>query len=236
MSAGFFNYRYYEADSSNGRIQTDKYLLDSRVRTPVVDSTQYVNEVYALNNRTNFNTVGAYLNPILCLYEDKWTEVYVQLHLEGLWRTQISQDTKVGLRKDTATWSKSDVEQGIVLQSYPGLRPTYRQRTFDDLYFGVGFPIRVNIANKFDFFVAPTAGICGFDALVVAETVNNSVRYRTFEQKRVDRGFWLTKVQLVTSIAPVDIAIGGEFRQIFAQNSYYAIYLGAALSLDKFKK
>jgi|GEM_PF-3371540 len=238
FQAGIFNYRYFEADSSKGRIQIDKYLLDPAVTQLTAGTTKYVSETYALNNRTNFNTFGAYFNPMVALngFDNQWINIYVNLHFEALWRTQILEDTKISLRKDTVLLSQNDVAQGIVLQSYPGLRPTYTKKSFNDTYVGVGLPIRLDIKKAFDFFIAPTIGWVKYEGTDIATRIENGIRYRNFTEATYGKFFILTKAQLVTSVTPVDIAMGGEFRKIAGEKTFYAVYLGASVSLDKLKK
>jgi hypothetical protein len=236
FQAGFFNYRYFESDSSNGRIQTDKYLLDQTVTTPTVGSTRYVNEVYALNSKTTYNTVGAYFNPMITVHNAKWIDLYANIHFETLWRTEILEYTRVSLRKDTVTLSQNDISQGIVLQNYPGLRPTYTKKSFSDIYIGIGFPVRVDVKKAFEFTVSPTVGVANYEGTEIITRVENNIKYRFFTPKMFTEFFILTKAQLVTTVSPVDIALGGEFRKISGHRTYYAVYLGAALSLDKLKK
>lgn len=236
VQLGIFNYRYFESDSSKGRIQSDRYLLDPTVTSPVVGATRYVNETYALNNKTSYNTLGAYLNPIFTVYSKKWVDLYFNLHFEGLWRTQMLEDVKVPIRKDTVTIGQNDINQGIVLQSYPGLRPTYTKRSFNDLYIGIGLPFRIDIKKAFELFVTPTFGWADYEDNRITTREQSSIRYRTYVRSKFKDFFMLTKAQLVTTVSPIDIAIGGEFRKLGNQQTFYAIYLGAALSLDKLKK
>lgn len=236
IQAGLFNFRYFESDSSRGRTLSDRYLLDQNVTSPTIGATRYINETYALNSKTSFNTVGAYLNPMLSLYNKKWFDMYINLHFEGLWRIQINEEFKIPIRKDTFTLSQNDISQGIVLQNYPGLRPTYTKRSFNDVYIGVGFPIKVDIKKAFEFFVTSTVGLAHFEGLEVTTRIESNIRYRSFDSKTYNKLFLLTKAQLITTVSPIDIALGGEFRRIAGQQTFYAVYLGAALSLDKFKK
>jgi hypothetical protein len=237
LETGFFNYRYFEADSSRGRIYTDKYLLDAAVTKIATDTTKYVRDIYALNNKISYNTVGAYLNPIISLPTDsKWIDLYISLHIEMLWRTEVQEFNKVSLRKDTMIVTKVDVSQGIVLQSFPGLRPLYDKKSFNDTYIGLGLPFKVNIKKLFELYIAPTIGIAMFEMTNIRTETRNAITYRSFEVNKVSKMFLLTKVQLTTYVTPIDIALGGEFRQIAGQKTFYALYLGAALSLDKFIK
>lgn len=238
LEAGIFNFRYFEADSSNGRIYTERYLLDQNVTFPVVDTTRYIRDQYALNQRVTYNTFGAYLNPIITLpgEKSKWIDLYLSIHFEGLWRTEIQEYNKASLSKDTLTFSQRDQAQNVVLQSTPGLRPRYNKRTFQDTYLGIGLPMQINIKNKFNFYLAPTLGIAYYESIRITDTVINEIRYRAYLQEQLQKPFLLTKAKLVTSVAPVDLALGGEFRRVAGQRSFYAVYFGAAITLDKLKK
>jgi hypothetical protein len=182
--------------------------------------------------------VGAYLDPIVHFWEQpsKWVQLYLSLHVEGLWRTQIQQDNAVPMRKDTFTITKPQITSEIRLNQYPVVRPAYIKRSYEDLYFGVGLPFRVNIKNKFDFYCSPTFGTARYEYLRQETTTRGGVTLITARQMRDSEYFLLTKVQLVTTVAPVDIALGGEFRRIFNQRTFYALYIGAVLSTDKWKK
>ncbi len=236
LQAGFFNYRYFEADTSKGKIQTEKFLFDGGVTKLAIDTTKYIREVYALNSKTSYNTVGAYLNPIVTLKTTKWIDLYLSLHIEALWRTEIQEYTKVAIRKDTFLLSSSDVSQGIILGSYSALRPIYSKKSYNDSYVGLGLPFKINIKNLFQFYLAPTIGLASFESTNITEETRGSIRYRIYKPTESKDLFLLTKAQLVTSIAPIEIALGGEFRKIRNQKTFYALYLGAALSLDKLKK
>lgn len=238
LQAGFFNYRYFEADSSRGSTFTDRYLLDPTNTILSPGSTRYVEDRYSLTSKTNFNTVGAYLNPIVRFWEQpsKWTQIYLSIHFEGLWRTQIRQDNSVAMRKDTFTITTQQIASDIRLNQFPQVRPTYAKRSFEDIYFGIGLPVRVNIRNKFDFFISPTFGAARYEYLRREGTTRGGVTSLVERQYREGRYFLLTKAQLVTTIAPVDIAVGGEFRRINGERSFYAVYIGAVFAVDKWKK
>jgi hypothetical protein len=41
---------------------------------------------------------------------------------------------------------------------------------------------------------------------------------------------------LSTSVAPVDIVLGGEYRSVIGKNNYLTLYLGASIAIDKLKR
>lgn len=233
---GFFNYRYFDSDSSNGNIQNEKYLLDPSVRTIVAGTTKYVSDIYALNSRANFNTFGVHLEPMIPVYNNKFTDVYFNLHFEWLWRTQIQTYDKAPLRKDTMVYTMQDSNQGLLLQSFPGLRPSYAKRTFNDVYLGAGFPIRINLKNALFISLTPTIGAAGFDGIKIETSVDKNLITRTYTPVYHWFPYFLAKAQFITTIAPIDIALGGEFRKVSGQPLFLALYLGGVIPIDKLKK
>jgi hypothetical protein len=247
MQMGFFTFRYYNADSSKGSTYSERYLLNPDITQVVVNETQYVRETYTLNSRTNYNTFGAYLNPMVTLSQSKWFDLYANLHIEGLWRTEIQKYTKVSMRKDTMAVNSAALTQGLELNKSPGLRPDYNSRVFNDIYLGIGLPMRVNIKNAFELFTTTSGGMVSFEANnIITSDVTKLIRSRSFIKTMEWQPFIVTKAQLTTKVAPVEISLGGEFRHVFGEFSgstdvqpqrvFYAVYLGASFQLDTFIK
>ena len=236
INAGVFNYRYYDSDSSGSNIITENYLVNPTIRTLIPDTTKYIREIYAVNSKQTYNNWGFYLNPILTITNDTWFDLYFEGHFEGIWRTRITTFSQVVQRKDTFTVTKTDTFQRAVFQSFKGIRSLYQKDSYFDFYAGIGFPLKVNIKKAFEFFVSPSFGISSYGSTVIDLQERSSIRSRTFEKVKTFQPYFLTKFQLTTTVAPVDITFGGEFRSIFNKDSFLGMYLGAALSLDKLKR
>lgn len=234
LQFGIFNYRYFEADSSRGVIQTEKYFLNPNTLTPVVDTTKYIRHIYALDSKISYNNWGLYLNPMYELKSTDWASIYLNLHFEVLWRTQILSHSKADIRKDTFTVTANDVLTRTTFAAFPGIRPSYQQINFTDYYIGVGLPIRIDIKKKVDLFLTPTIGISSFGTATFPTTVIQ--RGDLANKTKNTEAFFLGKFQLTTTVAPIDIALGGEYRKINGQKSFLGMYLGAALTLDKLKR
>jgi hypothetical protein len=230
---GFFNYRYFEADSSNGKIYNEQYLLDPSVQQVVPGTTKYVNEQYALNGRTAYNTIGMYLKPMIRLNSvKKCTDIYLNLHLEWLTRTQIQTYDRTSIRKDTMVYTSNPP----VLQSYPGYRPAYQKKAFNDFYVGTGLNVRANIKGAFLVTFTSTFGMAAFERNRLETSTVNNYKVVTVTPYTAWRPYFLGKAQLITTQAPVDLALGMELRKVTEQPLFIAVYLGVVLSLDKFKR
>src|SRR4030095_8275416 len=107
--------------------------------------------------------------------------------------------------------TSSDVRN--VFQNYKGIRASYTKKSFFDSYFGLGLPIKVNIKKTFEFFTTPSFGASSYQiSSIDTSYVNSNIRYRRIEDKAVWQPYFLTKFQLETTVAPIDIALGGEYR------------------------
>jgi len=241
LITGLFNYQYFEADSSNGNVQFENYLLDPTVHVPIVDTTKYIRHIYALNSNISYNNWGAYLDPMVRIAHNDWFDLFFDLHFEAIWRTRITKNTILDIRRDTFTLSKPDTAHHIALQAFQAIRPLYREEDYVDFYEGIGLPFNLNVKNAFSVYLNPAFGITNFNKLkldsqrVGGVTIYNYVTSTSFVP------FALMKFQLTTKVAPVDIVVGGEIRYIakkqFDKNiAYKAFYLAAVISLDKLKK
>jgi len=238
LNCGVFNYRYYEADSSGSHIITENYLTDPTTTKIIPDTTHYVKDVYSLNSKTTYNNWGVYFDPMIRLNSDtKIYDLYLELHAEVIWRTEILTYNQLGIRKDTFTIASGDITRGSVFQSYKGIQAKYTQYSYFDSYFGLGLPMKIDIKKAFEFFATPSFGFSSFQYTGIDTSfVRSNIRYRTLSTQTASQAYFLTKFQLVTTVAPVDIALGGEYRKIFGQKAFFGMYLGASISLDKLKK
>jgi hypothetical protein len=237
LNIGAFNYRYFEADSSGSNIRNENYLLDPTVRKLVIDTTKYVRDIYYLNSKTSYNNWGIYLNPMIQISSDsKWYDLYLELHMEVIWKTKILSFSQQNVRKDTFTIYQADINAQKVFQSFKGIPSLYQKETYFNYYFGLGLPLKVNIKKAFEFFLQPSFGAASYTTNDVNITESQNIRSRTFVEKTSWTPYFLTKFQLLTTVAPIDIVLGGEYRKIVKQQAFFGMYLGASISLDKFKK
>ncbi len=238
IQAGIFNYRYFESDSSRGNIYQERYLLESTSRSLKVDTTQYVTNVYALNANVSYNNWGLYFNPMIRINGNEWYDLYADLHFEGVWRTKRISNNIVTIRKDTLLYSKSDSANSMVLQGYPAIRSIYKDENYFDFYIGIGLPMKFYIKKAFEFYVDPSLGITTFQTVKYDRTTKNGIVQTQVTTKNQLTPFVLTKFQLLTTIAPVDIVLGGEVRiigrkQLDKYPAYKALYLGAIIPFKK---
>jgi hypothetical protein len=148
-------------------------------------------------------------------------------------RTQTTTYSKVPLRKDTAV--VNTVTGPTALGEFPGFRGLYDKKTFYDTYFGVGFPVKLDFKKKMAFSISPTFGISSYAFSSFATNPNNpALRYIAYTRELSP--FFLCKGQLSTSVAPVDIVLGGEYRSVIGKNNYLTLYLGASIAIDKLKR
>ncbi len=238
LNAGVFNYRYYDADSSGNDIVTENYLLDATTRTLVPGTTKYVQDLYYLDSKTSYNNIGVYLNPMYKIegIKSKWCDVYLDLHAEVIWRTQIMTHSQKPIRKDTMTITQADTERSRVFQNYKSISSLYNKTSYFDSYFGLGLPFKANIKKAFELFVTPTLGVCVFKATAIDVYDDKNIRSRVITEKQFTEPFFLTKFQLTTTVSPIDITLGGELRSVFNKSTFFGMYLGAAVSLDKLKR
>lgn len=241
LQLGIFNYRYFDSDSSRSDIITEKYLLDPTTTVLKPDTTKYIRDIYALNSLRSYNNWGAYLNPMINVHHNDWYDLFFDIHFEGIWRTEIISNSKYQYRKDTLTLRSTDLISRFTLAAFPGIRSLYTTNSFFDAYFGAGLPLKINVKNTFEIYIDPSYGLVAFGLQKQDSNIINNITYRGETAQRHTKTFFLTKFQLTTKVAPIDIVFGGEIRKIYHeaidnQYAYKAFYLGALLSLDKLKK
>ncbi|MDQ8005275.1 MAG: hypothetical protein REI64_10780 [Pedobacter sp.] len=233
---GIYNFRYFEADSSKGYTRRERYLEKPNISSLEVGS-KYIEETYALDTKTDQNLWGWYLNPMIAIDESNWFSVYLNLHLEGMVRTTTVKPTKANRRIDTLTVTQADITQNITLNRIPIQQRQYSKNVSYESYLGLGLPLRLNVKEKkFAFNADPTLGAAFFDNTFSKTVVENGIIRQLFTTKRKTTPFFLFKGQLLTKVAPVDLALGWELRKVINYDTYLAMYLGATLSLDKLKK
>ncbi len=236
LNIGVFNYRYYDADSSGSNIVNENYLLDPTVRRIAIDTTKYVRDIYYLNSKTSYNNWGIYLNPMIPISSDKWYDLFLELHLEAIWKTKILSYSQQSIRKDTFVITQADMATHGVFQNFKGIRSLYEKNTYFDYYLGIGTPVKIDIKKAFELFLQPSVGAASYRKTEVNVSESLSIRSRSFVETMSWNPYFLTKFQLITTVTPVDIVLGGEYRKIFNQQAFFGMYLGASISLDKLKK
>lgn len=252
---GFFNYRYFTADSSRSKLYSQLYYVDPRTSVPQPNVTKYVNEVYALNTRTTYNNWGFYFGPTIALDRTDNYKLYLSLQTELVWRSQILNNTKVAVRKDTSVLTDNDITEtrgGYHLTKNISQResdlPAYKPWSFNDTYFSLAFPMKLSLEKSFEFYANPAFGFSSFEYIktdtiqagVRGSGVNETIIYVESKDRKLSP-FFVLKFQVSTSISPVDIVVGGEVRTVSyspdqEQRFFKALYLAASMSLDKLKR
>ena len=230
-----FNYHYYESDSSGRNRNVDNYYANSQDYFKGKDSAKVVTRSNSTNTKVDYNIWGASLDPMLLLARNDFSQFYLSLHFEALITTQVTSYNTKTISRDTTFVDINDAVKKSPIGVYEPTTLNYLKRTYYDYYFGFGLPLKVNVKNKVDFSISPTIGV----ASIQHDTAGLSDAYARGSYTNVPRGvkgFFLTKFQLVTSVAPVDIAMGGEYRAVYKELHYLSLYIGAAIALDKLKR
>jgi hypothetical protein len=188
------------------------------------------------------------------LYRGAWFNLYSSLHFETVWRSQTLTNSEVPISKDTSTLTTSDIfitRSGYVLTKNilqrPNQLPLYKANEFNDHYSGIGLPMKINVKKALEIYINPSFGISSFqyssnDTLQFGArgTAMPTVVYINSKNRAI-KPYFLTKFQISTSVAPVDVVIGGEIRKVYGAKdneleAFRAFYIGASVSLEKFKR
>lgn len=236
---GIFNYRYFQADSSYSfRAKDFHYLNAQDAYKPGLDSAKIIRREYSVNRKMDYNIWGVFLEPTIKLDENEWASAYLSLHVGALLTTQTYSPTVKYLFRDTLNYKpivNPNNFNGDTLLAHPALPYSYKQSTFADFYFGIGVPFKINIKKKLMFNVTPTVGMSVVQVNSPQEPFDYVQRF-TVGAKKIKREFVLIKYQLITTVAPIDIAFGGEYRAVAGKMRYFTNYIGAVISLDALRR
>jgi hypothetical protein len=232
-----FNYHYYESDSSGRLRNTARYYANAQDFFKGADSAKIATRTTVTNTKTDHNIWGGSINPTVLLASNEFSQLYANVHLEALFTTQITTYSAKAVSRDTTKLGGADIRK-LVLGVYEPVSLNYLKRTYYDYYFGIGFPWKVSVKKLFDVSISPTVGVASiqFDPPVGTDQLSDSYVRGAPKPPRDSPLFFLTKFQIVTSVSPVDIALGGEYRAVFGQMHYLSLYIGAAITLDKLKR
>ncbi|MGF7039099.1 hypothetical protein [Mucilaginibacter lappiensis] len=232
-----FKYHYYQADSSSFLNNSDNYYLNPKDAYSSPDSAKVVHRSFSINRKVDYSIWGAFIEPVMKIAENDFAQFYVSAHLEALITTITYSPTIKYLAYDTINYNRK-VPTKIVINSilpHPAVPYTYRQSTFYDFYYGIGLPLKINYKNKLMFNITQTLGAATIQTSTPADPFDYVQRYGN-GQRSEQKGFYLAKYQIITTVAPVDIAFGGEYRTVFGNMHYFTNYIGASITLDKLKR
>jgi hypothetical protein len=240
FTAGIFNYRYYDADSSGNLRRTENYLLDPRNLAIQPGVTRYIRENSYLNTRTTYNNWGLYIDPMIQVSGNAWHDMFASVHFETIWRTQIASSTASAISKDTLT-IPANATRELVIQERKAFRPLYQKNSYFDIYTGIGLPTKIYVRKAFELFLSPSIGLASFKRTefdTIQPTRGNQLEavYVNAVIRSNLRLYTLCKFQLTTTVSPIDISLGGEIRGVSGEQTFLGMYLGAAISLDKLKR
>jgi len=238
LQFGLFNYHYFQADSSNSFNGHDQYYLNPQDAYRSYDSTKIVNRNYSVNRKVDYNIWGVYIEPTFRLTKNEFAAFYLSFHFGALITTQRYSPTVNYTSKDTINYNpriNTNIPQSNI-SAHPIVPYAYKQSTYYDYYFGVGFPLKINMKNKLKFNITQTVGIASIQKTTAQDPFDYTQRFLNAGPARNVRSFYLAKYQIITSVAPIDIAFGGEYRAALGSLHYFTNYIGAVISLDKLKK
>lgn len=238
LQFGLFNYHYFQADSSNSFNGRDQYYLNPQDAYRPYDSTKIVNRNYSVNRKVDYNIWGVYLEPTFRFAKNDFAAFYLSLHFGALITTQRYSPTVTYTTRDTINYNpkiNTTIPQSNIL-AHPAVPYSYKQTTFYDYYYGIGFPLKINMKNKLKFNITQTIGFASIQSAVTQDSFDYTQRFSSTGPPRDIKGFYLAKYQIITTVAPIDIAFGGEYRAVFGNLHYFTNYIGAVVSLDKLKK
>ncbi len=229
-----FNFHYFQTDSGSSYRSQDYYFLKSQDYYNTTDSSKVVRRNYAVNRKVDYNIWGAYIDPMFQVYADQLSQVYLSLHIEGLLTTEIYTPKINYLSRDTILHKY--LPKNISPADDPPVPYSYRSESFHDFYLGAGVPLKFSF-SRLMLSAYPIFGVA------FIQTNNNPdnaaldyyLRYN-LTTTTAYKPYFVTKFQILTTVAPVDIALGGEYRVVIGNLRYLTTYLGAAISLDKLKK
>ena len=229
------NYHYYNTDSTRIARAQDAYYLHYKDAYKSDSTVSIINRTTTFNRKWDYNVWGFTIAPLIQLQSNDFAQLYLKIHLEGHATTEIYSPLQPSTVNDTIPRYQY---KGVV-SAHPHDPIKYLPYTFYDFYWGMGLPIKINMKNKLILEVSPTVGFASVQTLPfneISPTVDPSQRNALAGPPRETKGFFLSKFQLVTTVAPVDIALGGEYRAVVGKMHYLNTYIGVSLTLDKLKR
>lgn len=250
VELGMNNYHYFNSDSTHTiNDGGQNYFLNNKDYYSPADSSKIVRSTPSVNRKYDYNVWGIHANVLTPVSSNEFTQVYAEIHFEELATTETYTPTLAGSVNDTITYSQyNNLYNNGTLRKVNGSIPfpsahapvfyPYKQHTYYDIYAGVGFFANINVKNTAKFCYSITGGPAfielaqpNFDPDPAQRDIIGSSG-----STRETKLYVLNKFQLVTTVAPVDIALGGEYRTVAGNMHYFTTYIGATITLDKLKR
>ena len=245
---GLANFHYYNNDSTHTDYYRDSYFQHYKDFFSPSATSNVIIETKNVNRKYDYNVWGIHIDPMTPLYSDDLVQLYGKIHMEELMTIETYTPKINSTTYDTVTYqqyqnayTKGTLATLAVMPS-PSEDPfyQYRQHTYHDLYFGTGFGLVINFKKVAKFSGSTTVGIASLELAPINNFFPNDPSNRNVIQNmmhmRTGKFYTLNRFQFVTTVAPIDIAIGGEYRTVASNMYYFSTYIGASISLDKIKK
>lgn len=248
---GMNNYHYFNSDSSHRVSQGQSYFLNPKDYYNSNDTSKVVRTTQNLNRKYDYNTWGIHIGALVQLLSNEFAQLYGKLQIEELATTETYTPTITSSVNDTISYDlyKQVFNTGILKNSsgastppYPSAHPImtykYSQHTYYDTYFGGGLSGTINIKNAAKFCYSITGGCANIEKADPSFDLDPIQRdlIRADGSLHEKKFYTVNKFQLITSIAPVDLAVGGEYRTVAGKLHYFTTYIGAVVTIDKLKK
>ena len=245
LDFGINNFHYFNTDSSHTRNDGTAYYLHNKDFYSGNSTSKIVKGITSVNRKYDYNVWGVHLDPLVQIAQNDFVQLYLKLHIEELTTTETYTPSATKSLNDTITLQqyqdlkKADQKLPDPQSRAPVFYP-YKQATYYDMYYGIGLPVVINIKNIASLHISPSAGLASiqyadpmFDPNPIQRPVfPNANRH----PDHIMKFYTLNKFQLVTTVAPIDIALGGEYRTVAGSLHYLSTYIGATIKLDKLKK
>ena len=241
LEFGINNYHYFSADSSHSNSSPNVYFLKNQDYYTKADSSKVVRGNRTINKRYDYNVWGIHAAILYPLVHNDFVNVYAKAQIEELVTTETYTPTLVKTVNDTITYAQYKAFTGSAapaVNAHSLALEQYAQQTYYDIYPGGGLSCTINIKNTAKFCFSSVIGPAiielanpNFDPdPAQRDLIGASGKTRT------TKFYSLNKFQLITSVAPINIALGGEYRTVSGNMYYLTTYLGAVITLDTIKK
>jgi hypothetical protein len=242
LEFGINNYHYFSTDSSHTHNSYNPYFLNSQNYYNRTDSSKVVLGNRTINRKYDYNVWGIHAAVLYPLVYNNFVQIYAKAQIEELATVETYTPTLAGNVNDTITYAQYNSLKNIPnkpdVQAHSLTLEQYAQQTFYDIYPGGGLSCTINIKNTAKFCFS---SVIGPAIIELAKPSSDFVPDQrdlvgVNGKTRATKFYSLSKFQLITSVAPINIALGGEYRTVSGNMYYLTTYLGAVITLDTIKK
>jgi hypothetical protein len=244
MDFGINNFHYFNVDSSHTVKDNYAYYINSKDFYTGDTTGKVVKSSANVNRKYDYNVWGIHLDPLIPLLQNDFAQLYLKIHIEELMTIETYTPTPAGSQSDTLTYGqylnfrKANPSLSLPTPSpHPEVFYPYKQHTYYDMYWGIGLPVMFTIPKVASLYVSPSIGLAWIE-LADPQFDPDPIQRDVFEQipnhaTHETKLYLLNKFQFVTTVAPINIALGGEYRTVTNNMHYFSTYIGAAITLDK---